>query len=134
MGVVLFNMVYGAHPFGGNTEVDVIWEIANSSPRFPDTSNWVHPVPGGIKELIAKALEKDPGKRFEDMAKMRDAILDVDDGLITFGHGHDGIQLRRQPDMQMMPVFGTMDMIERITARLSGSIPFSEQITEEIRP
>ncbi len=59
-GVVLYEMLTGRLPFQGSTTVAVADAILHGEPRdFGDA-----PVPGKLKAIIRKLLEKDPAKRY----------------------------------------------------------------------
>jgi len=59
-GLVLFEMVSGQRPFTGSSTITVADAILHAQPRdFGDT-----PVPGRLKSLIWKLLEKDPANRY----------------------------------------------------------------------
>jgi len=130
LGIVLFDMVYGALPFDGKTIKEVMERITGSSPRFPDPSaSWIT-APRGIVRVISRALEKNPDKRYQSMSEMRDDILAIEENRIVFGHGFDDIQVRAKADPWMIDAFNTMDIIERITARLS--LDHSAKDTQEL--
>ena len=69
LGVILYVMLSGKPPFGGNTDNDILYNVRNSDPsysptRFPNTS------PLAL-DLLRKMLERDTGRRLscEDVMK-----------------------------------------------------------------
>jgi serine/threonine protein kinase len=60
LGVVLYEMVTGERPFSGSSATSVCDAILHAQPRdFADTL-----VPGKLKAIIRKLLEKDPPNRY----------------------------------------------------------------------
>jgi hypothetical protein len=70
-GVVLFELLCGRLPFDGGT-VDILNGHLERSPPPPRA---LRPeLPAAISELLLRALEKEPAKRFPSAAAMRDAL------------------------------------------------------------
>lgn len=77
LGVVLYELVTGEKPFPGQNVTTVIYKIVHEDPISPiELDSSVHP---GLNEVISKALEKDPDRRyqscrefFEDLRSYRD--------------------------------------------------------------
>jgi hypothetical protein len=69
-GVVIYEMLTGRMPFGGE-DVDAIYEAILSSPPspFPDD------IPRPVQRLVLKALAKSPEKRYQTVAAMREDLL-----------------------------------------------------------
>jgi len=68
-GVVLYGLLAGRKPFTGESDLDALHSIVRSpAPPLPDD------VPLSMQLLIEKALEKDPGDRFQTM---RDMVVDM---------------------------------------------------------
>ena len=75
-GILLYELLTGIWAFQGKTVVDVRHEVLHGTPTpvaemRPDA---VHP---RIQEIIDKALQKEPGDRYQDIAKMRDELREV---------------------------------------------------------
>ena len=68
-GVVLYEMVTGALPFGGNTSAAVFNAILNQTPTAPVTIN--REVPPKLEQIINGALEKDRELRYPTAAALR---------------------------------------------------------------
>ncbi|MCA9650834.1 MAG: protein kinase [Myxococcales bacterium] len=67
LGVVLFECAYGRQPFGGSNVQEVALQILTGEPSF-------EPLPGGLERVIARALAKDPAKRFPSMVELAEAL------------------------------------------------------------
>ena len=63
LGIILFELLTGRHPFEGESSQEVIMKHL---PDTPDLSS----IPVSYRTAISKALEKDPAKRFTDVAEM----------------------------------------------------------------
>ena len=68
-GVVLYEMVTGALPFGGQTTGETLEAIFTKEPVVPVRLN--PKVPAKLEEIIAKAMEKDRNLRYQSAAEMR---------------------------------------------------------------
>ena len=68
LGVVLYEMVAGRRPFAGNTPFEVISEVLKSDPEPLNLST--PSTPGSLDAIVAKALRKDPGERYQSMREM----------------------------------------------------------------
>lgn len=69
LGVLLFAMLSGCLPFGGETITDKIHSIRNDEPDL-STESWEHVTSEEAKDLIRKLLHKDPAKRIS----LKDAL------------------------------------------------------------
>ena len=68
-GVVLYEMLAGRRPFAGMTDLHVAEGILHQAP--PPLGETVPPP---LREIVAKALEKDPADRYQSM---RDLVVDL---------------------------------------------------------
>jgi len=64
-GVVLYEMSTGQQPFQGATTGELVESILGKEPR--PVTDLSRVVPDKLQEIIAKALEKDPGDRYQHM-------------------------------------------------------------------
>ena len=69
---VLFEMLTGRRPFGGDTMSDTFVSILE---REPDWSALAAGAPAAVRTLLLRCLQKDPRKRLRDIA---DAFLEID--------------------------------------------------------
>ena len=68
-GVVLYELLAGRAPFGGNSDYDRLKAIIDREPPpLPDE------IPEALRTLVAKALEKDPADRYQSM---REIVVDL---------------------------------------------------------
>ena len=74
-GAVLYEMIAGRRPFGGETSTDVIAAILE---RDPDWSWLPSATPPGIRRLLRRTLEKNPKRRLHSIA---DARIEIDDAI-----------------------------------------------------
>lgn len=72
IGVVLYELVSGRMPFAGDTLPDLIAAIVRDAPE--PLAKIAPGVPPGLRDVIAKCLEKDPEKRFSKIAKLAAAL------------------------------------------------------------
>jgi len=64
-GVVLYELLSGKRPFAGATELEVLKTIIHGQPE-PMSAD----VPQPVRGVVEKALEKDPGERYQSMREM----------------------------------------------------------------
>ncbi|MFN7924692.1 MAG: protein kinase [Bryobacteraceae bacterium] len=63
LGIVLYELATGRHPFPAETALDALRAITSATPAAPSTL--VREIPRPLETLILRMLEKDPGKRPE---------------------------------------------------------------------
>jgi eukaryotic-like serine/threonine-protein kinase len=68
-GVVLYEALTGHRPFEGSSDIELLQAIVRDQP--PPLSN---DLPQGLRNLVEKALEKDPLERYQTM---RDMVVDL---------------------------------------------------------
>ncbi len=81
-GCVLFEMLTGKRPFGGETVTETLVEVMKSE---PDWEALPAATPSAVRALLRRCLEKDPRRRLRDVG---DARLLLDGG---FGDATSGI-------------------------------------------
>ena len=69
LGIVLFQMATRQSPFGGTALATVFDAILNRTP--PLASTLAPQVPPALSNIIARALEKDPARRYQRVADLR---------------------------------------------------------------
>jgi eukaryotic-like serine/threonine-protein kinase len=71
-GVVLYEMVAGSRPFRADSAVELaLCHLQDSPPPLPTS------VPEPLRQIIARALAKDPSQRYADGGEMADALVDA---------------------------------------------------------
>ena len=81
LGVVMYEMMTGRPPFDGETPVSVAIQHINATAPIPSSLN--PNIPDGLEQIILKAMEKEPGKRYDSA----NAML------------HDMDEFRKNPDI-----------------------------------
>jgi len=72
LGVILYELVTGERPFGGQNITTVIYKIINENPISPrELDASIHP---GLCYVIAKALAKDPEERYQTCRELADDL------------------------------------------------------------
>ena len=74
-GIVLYELLTGERPFGGNLE-SVTYKICHDDPAPPSTRS-VLKLPVEVDQLVAKALAKEPEARFQHARAFQDALREV---------------------------------------------------------
>lgn len=76
-GITFFQLITGVLPFDGSTK-----EVADKQVKsaFPRASNFSTLIPKEIDEIIFKAVEKNPKKRYKNAGEFKQAIIDFLDG------------------------------------------------------
>ncbi|HXG91734.1 MAG TPA: protein kinase [Blastocatellia bacterium] len=68
LGVVLYEMLTGRLPFTGNSTTEIIDRIINQEP--PAVARFNYSVPFELERIIRKAIEKNPGYRYQSAREM----------------------------------------------------------------
>jgi serine/threonine-protein kinase len=72
-GVVLYEMLTGRRPFGGDEISDTLAFVLT---KEPDWSALPHGLPPSLRRLLAHCLEKDPKRRLRDIG---DGLFELDE-------------------------------------------------------
>ena len=74
LGVVMYEMMTGRPPYDGETPVSVAIQHINGKPQMPSTLN--PNIPGGLEQIIMKAMEQEPNRRYASAQTM---LYDMDE-------------------------------------------------------
>jgi eukaryotic-like serine/threonine-protein kinase len=74
LGILIFQMLTGIVPFGGDSMGEVLVKQVAQPPPAPRGIN--PQIPPAVEQVVLRCLAKDPGARFQDMTQLRDALLD----------------------------------------------------------
>ncbi len=74
LGVVMYEMITGRPPYDGESPVAVAIQHINGGASMPSTLN--PNIPGGLEQIIMKAMAHDPGDRYANAAAM---LYDMDE-------------------------------------------------------
>ncbi|HVP07623.1 MAG TPA: serine/threonine-protein kinase, partial [Candidatus Acidoferrum sp.] len=81
LGVLMYQMLTGRLPFGGEYDASILYAIVNEIPPAPST---IRPeVPSQLDIIVNRLLEKDPHQRFGSASEIRDALDDLSKPLAT---------------------------------------------------
>jgi TolB-like protein/Flp pilus assembly protein TadD len=75
LGIILYEMLAGRHPFQGATQVDLISSIMRDTPRSVSESN--RELPPDLHRIIGRCLEKDPERRWQAALDLRNELEDL---------------------------------------------------------
>lgn len=75
LGVILYMLFFDAYPFNGITWEELATEIKEKEISIPRKTCYGFILPDWIKEIIAKAVAKNPKERFNNAQKMYPAFL-----------------------------------------------------------
>jgi serine/threonine-protein kinase len=69
LGIVLYELLQGAPPFGGDTFSSMVLKVVHD----PLPKLTVH-LPGDLEAIVYRCLEKDPARRFQNTAELAQAL------------------------------------------------------------
>ena len=72
VGVLLYELFGGGAPFTGDSPAAVAYQVLQHDP--PPLASVASDVPGALSDIVARALAKDPGARYEDAAALAAAL------------------------------------------------------------
>jgi hypothetical protein len=68
LGLVLYEMIAGVHPFSGNDVHQIMYQVCNGQAPPPSAANPA--VTRSLDIIVARALDKDVAARYQDAAAM----------------------------------------------------------------
>jgi hypothetical protein len=74
LGVMLFEMLTGRGPFKADSAFDLLMKHVSEPPPRP--TDFVQELPPRVNDIVLKALEKDPRRRYESASAMRHALAE----------------------------------------------------------
>ncbi|KYF84623.1 protein kinase, partial [Sorangium cellulosum] len=80
LGIVLYQLTTGTHPFAASHDLATMARIARPEPVDPPSS-LVPDYPPALEAAVVRALAKDPAERFATMAELAEALEAVDAAL-----------------------------------------------------
>lgn len=80
LGVVLYEMLTGKLPFKGDHEQAVIFSILKEKPKA--VTDIKSDIPVSIEQVVSKALEKDPDKRYQQAEELLDDLKSISAGIV----------------------------------------------------
>jgi serine/threonine-protein kinase len=86
MGIVLYKMVTGLHPFMGENDLVTMRNIISRPLLPPRVKN--PSFPAEVEAVLLRCLQKDPDKRYQTMAELGQAI---DRAAASLGHGDEDL-------------------------------------------
>jgi TolB-like protein/Tfp pilus assembly protein PilF/predicted Ser/Thr protein kinase len=80
LGVVLYEMLTGRLPFKGEHEQAIVYSILKEKPE--PITNIKTDIPVSIEQVVNKALEKDPDKRYQQAEELLDDLKSISAGIV----------------------------------------------------
>ena len=134
MGVVMYEMLAGRHPFAGDYEEAVIYRILNEDPEFVTK---IRPeVPTRLDRIIERAITKDPARRYQTVHEFS-ADLEAVKGERTEGRRGKAIfgrlgRRQRKVAARVLPV--AIVLIAAIGYFLTRGVPGSGPVSIVLLP
>ncbi|MCD7731866.1 MAG: Stk1 family PASTA domain-containing Ser/Thr kinase [Oscillospiraceae bacterium] len=115
VGVMMYEMLTGRKPFDGDTPVAVALKHMNEEPVRPSEYN--SNIYKGLEEIVLRAMEKDPTKRYQSASGMiRDIEAFKNDQSVTFGYFDEPV---KKPEQQA----GLLDGIKTTVSKKRAAKP-----------
>jgi len=119
LGCVLYKMIAGKTPFGGDDDVQILYRQLHQKPTplgesFPE-------LPPKLDEVLAKALAKKPSDRFENTGELARALNRTFDRRRTSRISTDAIAAQKKPPIAL--VAATTLAVGAVAGVLLGRLP-----------
>ena len=72
LGAVFYEMLVGRPPFSGDDLNAILYQVLHGAPPLP--SAFIPNLPSGFDRIVARAMAKDPAKRYQSVADMASAL------------------------------------------------------------
>lgn len=79
LGIVLFELLTGKKPFDGETPIQIAYKHVNE--RVPSVKSIKADIPDAIDNLIAKATDPNPDKRFKDARELLNELRTIQESI-----------------------------------------------------
>ncbi len=126
LGIILYEMLTGEKPFSGDSITSVIYRVVNEEPIPPKQLNMG--LPDYIDRFIAKALAKNPDKRFQDGIKFTEGLKGIMSGAYSAGElgavrsVSNGSTEKTQAMKPMAEAAGMKEMASKMAATVTACI------------
>lgn len=77
LGCVMFQTLTGRQVFEGRTAFEVMEEHINKLPATLQSANPAAKIPSDLENVVLTALAKDPGRRYQSVEELRDALASL---------------------------------------------------------
>ena len=126
LGVVMYEMMCGRPPYDGDSPVAVAIQHISGGATMPSTIN--PNIPGGLEQIIMKAMANEPSKRYSSATQM---LQDMDefrkDPAILFDYNVPPLdavtRMPKEPQVIPMPTPTTADRVANRVSRSTGRTP-----------
>jgi predicted Ser/Thr protein kinase/tetratricopeptide (TPR) repeat protein len=118
LGVVLFTLLTGRRPFGGDTMHEVTLRIVQEPSPIPSTISTE--IPAAFNPIVLKCLEKNPEKRFQTGGELAKVLAALARSLVKRHPDDSGSTSIHQPDLATRIHAGTPPAPMTPTARIAG--------------
>ena len=105
VGVLMYEFFGGGVPFTGDSPAAVAYQVLQHDP--PPLASVASEVPGALSDIVARALVKDPGERYDDAAVLAEALTRALPGETS--RGRDASARTRWPDPELLPPVDDID-------------------------
>jgi serine/threonine protein kinase len=87
LGIILYELIYGDHPFKGNSSTELLRNILGDTP--PQFSDKRDDVPYDLIRILRRCLQKDPEYRFQTAKDVRNELIELQELVIKGNDSSD---------------------------------------------
>ena len=113
LGVVMYEMITGRPPYDGESPVAVAIQHINGGAKMPSVLN--PNIPGGLEQILMKAMAHDPGNRYDNATAM---LYDMD-------------EFRKDPTMLFYYNTAALDDVTKLTQPAAAAVTQPPRTTAE---